>query len=47
MGSSLDYLLGLYEYLTSQLVKLTKEGVLLARSKKYSKRVKLLKSVPA
>jgi transposase len=43
---SLDYLIGLYEYLTSQLVKLTKEVVLLARSKKYSKRVKLLKSVP-
>ena len=43
---SLDYLIGLYEYLTSQLVKLTKEVILLAKSKKYSKRVKLLKSVP-
>ena len=43
---SLDYLIGIYEYLTSQLVKITKEVILLARSKKYSKRVKLLKSVP-
>lgn len=43
---SLDYLIGLYEYVTSQLVKLTREVALLARSKKYHKRVQLLKSVP-
>jgi len=43
---SLDYLIGLYEYLTSQFVKLSKQTVLLARRKKYCKRVKLLKSVP-
>jgi transposase len=43
---SIDYLIGLYEYLTSELVKLTREVVLLAKSKKYCKRVKLLKSVP-
>jgi transposase len=42
----LDYLIGFYEYLTSQLIKITKQVILLARSKKYSKRVKLLTSVP-
>ena len=43
---SLDNLIRPYEYLTSQLVKLTKEVVLLARRKKYCRRVQLLKSVP-
>jgi transposase len=43
---SLDHLIGLYEYLTSQLIKITREVILLARSKKYSKKVQLLKSVP-
>jgi len=32
---SLDYLIGLYEYLTSKLIEITREVILLARSKKY------------
>lgn len=43
---SLDYLIGLYEYLTSKLIEITREVILLARSKKYIKKVQLLKSVP-
>jgi transposase len=43
---SIDYLIGFYEYLTSQLIEITRQVVVLAWSKKYCKRVQLLKSVP-
>ncbi len=43
---SFDYLIELYEYLTSQLRKISKQVILLARNSKYCKKVDLLKSVP-
>jgi hypothetical protein len=41
-----DYLIELYEYLTAQLIKITKKVLEFARSKKYDRKVKLLKTVP-
>ncbi|HMK60972.1 MAG TPA: IS110 family transposase, partial [Dissulfurispiraceae bacterium] len=46
MRLSFDYLIELYEYLTSQLRRISKQIILLAKSRKYCKRVDLLKSVP-
>ena len=36
----------LYEYLTAQLIKITKKVLEFARSKKYNKKVQLLRTVP-
>ena len=41
-----DYLIELCEYLTAQLVRISKKVVMLARSEKYCDKMKLLKSVP-
>lgn len=41
-----DYLIELYEYLTAHLIKVTKQVLELARSKKYQNKVQLLKTVP-
>ena len=41
-----NYLIELCEYLTVQLIRISKKVVELARSNKYSKKVQLLKSVP-
>lgn len=41
-----DYLIELCEYLTAQLIGISKQVVKLARSEKYSKKIQLLKSVP-
>jgi transposase len=41
-----DYLIELSEYLTAQLIGISKQVVELSRSEKYSKKVQLLKSVP-
>jgi len=41
-----DYLIELCEYLTAQLIRISKRVVELSRSDKYSKKVQLLKSVP-
>ena len=46
MRMAFDYLIELYEYLTAQLIKITKKVLEFARSKKYNKKVQLLKSVP-
>ena len=46
MRMAFDYLIELYEYLTAQLIKITKKVLEFARSKKYDKKVKLLKTVP-
>jgi transposase len=41
-----DYLIELCEYLTAQLIGISKQVVELAKSEKYSKKVQLLRSVP-
>jgi transposase len=41
-----DYLIELCEYLTAQLIGISKQVVALARSGKYSEKVQLLRSVP-
>jgi len=41
-----DILIDLYEYLTLQVKKISKQVVVLSRSDKYSHKMKLLKSVP-
>ncbi|MGO9611480.1 MAG: IS110 family transposase [Dissulfurispiraceae bacterium] len=41
-----DYLIELYEYLTAQVIKITKKVLEFAKSKKYNKKVQLLKTVP-
>jgi transposase len=43
---SFQSLIELYEYLSSHLVKISKEVIALSRSEKYRGKVKLLKSVP-
>jgi len=46
LSRSLNTLIDLYDYLTQQVKQLTKEIRGLARTEKYAKRVKLLKSIP-
>jgi transposase len=46
LSRSLNTLIDLYEYLTQQVKQLTKEVSGLARTEKYEKRVKLLKTIP-
>ena len=46
LSRSLNTLIDLYEYLTQQVKQLTKEVRGLARTEKYEKRVKLLKTIP-
>jgi transposase len=41
-----DYLIELCEYLTAQLIRITRRVVEVARSAKYDRRVQLLKSIP-
>ena len=41
-----ESLIELFEYLSSQLIKISKQVIALSQSKKYSRKVKLLKSVP-
>ena len=41
-----DYLIELYEYLTAQLIKMTKKVLDFSKGKKYNKKVQLLKTVP-
>ena len=43
---SFNTLIDLYEYLSSQLMRISKEIIVLSQSDKYSHRVKLLRSVP-
>jgi transposase len=43
---SFGSLIELFEYLSSQLVKISKQVIALSQSEKYSRKVKLLKSVP-
>jgi len=43
---SFGYLLELYEYLTRQLIAISKQAIVLALSEKYRHRIKLLRSVP-
>jgi len=44
--TSFSILIDLYEYLSSQLTKISKEIIALSQSDKYSHKVKLLRSVP-
>jgi transposase len=46
LSRSLNRLIDLYEYLTQQVKQMTKEVRRLARTEKYEKRVKLLKTIP-
>jgi transposase len=46
LKASLNTLIDLYEYLGSQVVKISKEVIALSQSDKYSYKVKLLRSVP-
>ncbi len=46
VSRSLNRLIDLYEYLTQQVKEMTKEIRRLARTEKYEKRVKLLKTIP-
>jgi transposase len=46
LRTAFDYLIELCEYLTAQLIRISKKVVELAKSEKYSKKVQLLKSVP-
>ncbi len=43
---SLVFLIDLYEHLTDQLKKITKQVLLLSRNEKYSKNITLLKTIP-
>jgi len=44
--TSFSILIDLYEYLSSQMTKISKEIIALSQSDKYSHKVKLLRSVP-
>ena len=46
VSRSLNTLIDLYEYLTQQVQKMTKEVRRLARTEKYEKRIKLLQTIP-
>jgi len=46
MKESLDLLIQLYEYLTKQIVQITRRVVALCREKKYHERIKLLCTAP-
>jgi transposase len=43
---SLGFLIDLYEHMTSQLKKITKQVLLLSRNEKYEKSIALLKTIP-
>jgi transposase len=43
---SFDHLIELYEYLTRQIVQISKEAITLSQSDKYIRKVELLRSVP-